>query len=595
MSDKFLGTGGNNTSLTNGTAVIYASTLGANTLDPSRPVKTNSVRQLVSSNLDISEINTLSTQLTEKDELNFVEDDTHTNPVTGKVKIYAKTDGEMYKLNSEGVETPLGGGGIETVNAPVVNDSLVFYSGTSGDQLKYVQNMKFVTGVPHGDQLKVPDVQTDEHTSLNSSLEKLANITSATQNPDIITNFDGEIHVAKIKSKSDNTNLEFGPEGSAILEAETSINFYSNFGFTFNGNNVLTSNELGDYLRTDGTVAMTGNLNMGNRSINDLTGLQGITNIPVVIFGPLQNPPKTVLSLDYDEVKLGTSLDLDNNTIKNVAPPNIGTDAANKDYVDSQAGGPIGPITGELEVKNFTPSSYPVADKNGGTGGIIVVGDATTGVNKQGIIYYDNTAQTMAINSLISPLVLAGSSVSSSSDFYSNAFRVGALGQAPGGMVYDQLGTNRIYLEGSFRAQNLQADLLKVETRKASYAGQRFSTATIYTDDYMTFQWDGTNSQLKFSPQSATDAWWDAGLRISKMGGQNTSLNSFDDILTYPGTYYYFTQNGTLDTQYNFGGYGNFGEYFIMTESGSINLPSYRIKVINGSASIHILIDKTIP
>jgi hypothetical protein len=111
MSDKFLGSGGGNINLSNGSATIFSATLGANSLDPSRPVKTNSVKQLVSANLDISEVNTLATQLTEKDELTFVEDDTHTNPATGKVKIYAKTDGDLYKLDSLGNETTIGGAG----------------------------------------------------------------------------------------------------------------------------------------------------------------------------------------------------------------------------------------------------------------------------------------------------------------------------------------------------------------------------------------------------------------------------------------------------------------------------------------------------
>ena len=49
MSDRFLGTGGGDTNLSNGTAVIYAGTLGVAGLDPSQPVKTNSLRQLISS------------------------------------------------------------------------------------------------------------------------------------------------------------------------------------------------------------------------------------------------------------------------------------------------------------------------------------------------------------------------------------------------------------------------------------------------------------------------------------------------------------------------------------------------------------------
>ena len=132
--------------------------------------------------------------------------------------------------------------------------------------------------------------------------------------------------------------------------------------------------------------------------------------------------------------------------------------------------------------------------------------------------------------------------------------------------------------------------------RKADYAGLRTTTATIYTDEYMVFQWDGANVQLKFSPQAITGGLnWDAGLRISKsgQGNQNTSLNVFSFIPTVVGTFKYFS--GALDTQYNCGSWGNFIEYFIMSENGSISIPSYRIKVINGYNPMHILIDKTIP
>lgn len=62
MSNKFLNPGGS-TNLSNGTANIYASELGAVSLDPSQPLKTNSVRQLVSSKLDINDINNLQSIL----------------------------------------------------------------------------------------------------------------------------------------------------------------------------------------------------------------------------------------------------------------------------------------------------------------------------------------------------------------------------------------------------------------------------------------------------------------------------------------------------------------------------------------------------
>ena len=64
MADKFLNTGGGGSiNLSNGTADIYSSTLGVNSLDPSKPIKTNSVKQLISTNLEISDTNNLQAQL----------------------------------------------------------------------------------------------------------------------------------------------------------------------------------------------------------------------------------------------------------------------------------------------------------------------------------------------------------------------------------------------------------------------------------------------------------------------------------------------------------------------------------------------------
>jgi hypothetical protein len=77
MSDKFLGSSGANININNGTATIFGSTIGAINLDPSQPIKTNSVRQLVSSKLDIADINNLQSEL----------DNTISNPLTGDLNV----------------------------------------------------------------------------------------------------------------------------------------------------------------------------------------------------------------------------------------------------------------------------------------------------------------------------------------------------------------------------------------------------------------------------------------------------------------------------------------------------------------------------
>ena len=61
-SDKFLGTAGSSDiNLSNGSVPVYAASLGATNLDPSAPLKTNSVGQIVSNKLNILMFTTFRT------------------------------------------------------------------------------------------------------------------------------------------------------------------------------------------------------------------------------------------------------------------------------------------------------------------------------------------------------------------------------------------------------------------------------------------------------------------------------------------------------------------------------------------------------
>ena len=63
MSNKFLSTSSSTGSVSDGTTTLFGSSIGASNLRPSYPVKTNSLRQLVSEKLDVSDINNLQIQL----------------------------------------------------------------------------------------------------------------------------------------------------------------------------------------------------------------------------------------------------------------------------------------------------------------------------------------------------------------------------------------------------------------------------------------------------------------------------------------------------------------------------------------------------
>jgi len=92
MADKFLNTGGSGgVNISNGTTDIFAATLSAANLDPSRPIKTNAVRELVSSNLDIADINNLQSEL----------DNVISNPFPGTLKVGDLETDNYFSVNDE--------------------------------------------------------------------------------------------------------------------------------------------------------------------------------------------------------------------------------------------------------------------------------------------------------------------------------------------------------------------------------------------------------------------------------------------------------------------------------------------------------------
>ena len=271
MSDKFLNVGGGATNLTNGTANIYVATLASANLNPSRPIKTNAVRELVSQNLDIADVINLQSELNTKNELTFTEDDTHTNPPANTVKIYAKTDGQFYKKDSAGNESGFGGGGVSTTNAPVVDNSLVFYDGTTGGFIKSVTDMRYDS---INNTLEVTDLETSTTFSLNGELQKISNIASASQTPDV-TVLNGELNVGKLKSITGNCEIELDNADVDILTASGTVTINANDislstpTITLNGNNA-------DLWRKIGTTAGQESFYVGNLSGNADTGNSNI-------------------------------------------------------------------------------------------------------------------------------------------------------------------------------------------------------------------------------------------------------------------------------------------------------------------------------
>jgi len=129
MADKFLSTGGSGSvNISDGSANIFAASLAAANLDPSRPIKTNAVRQLVSTSLDISDTQGLQTELDGKlanpltadfnfqgFEANGVRDVEFAKlpnlgaSTAGTVRLYANNDGKIHQVDESGVDIIIGG------------------------------------------------------------------------------------------------------------------------------------------------------------------------------------------------------------------------------------------------------------------------------------------------------------------------------------------------------------------------------------------------------------------------------------------------------------------------------------------------------
>jgi hypothetical protein len=120
MSSKFL----------DQSTTIDVGTLFVESLQPNRPVRSDTNRQLVSGDVTIGEVTNLSTALSTKAQLDFVETGgAPANPDVGNLRLYAKIDG-IYTKNSSGLEQKVGGAG--TVNSIWLFDTATTGTPTSG-------------------------------------------------------------------------------------------------------------------------------------------------------------------------------------------------------------------------------------------------------------------------------------------------------------------------------------------------------------------------------------------------------------------------------------------------------------------------------
>jgi len=112
------------------------------------------------------------------------------------------------------------------------------------------------------------------------------------------------------------------------------------------------------------------------------------------------------------------------------------------------------------------------------------------------------------------------------------------------------------------------------------------TTATLYSDSDIVLQWDGSNQQPQFQQNTGSNQWWD--ITYNSQNGSGTIYRDGDDIIATSGSFYYFSDSGSLNTSLNLGSgstYGSDGEYWLAKESEA-NFKSYKIEIIKRGSYI---------
>ena len=219
MSNKFLSTGGSfSANLTDGTVSFYGLSLGAQSLNPSQPIKTNSLRQLVSEKLDITDVTDLENRL----------NNVLSNPFNGTLQA---TD-------------------FETSDYFSVNDELKKIDNiTSATQAPDITNMNGI--------LKVPDIGVDRLYNTGQSIFIDLTTTDVDINAthlkfngnDLLTTpYVGEIEATSFK-KTGGTNIQYMMANGSVLTASANAG-QSNF-YLFNSGTTISTIPPNGYIYYD--------------------------------------------------------------------------------------------------------------------------------------------------------------------------------------------------------------------------------------------------------------------------------------------------------------------------------------------------------
>jgi hypothetical protein len=356
--NKFLDDSGTN--ISDGTAVIYAATIGAANLEASMPVKTNATKQLVSTKLDISDVNNLQTTL----------NNTISNPFAGELSAhsYVATQGNPNKRIRVTEDTITSDNGaviaMNTANTINLQATSVLVNGTVlPSAANQTLNITFNSVTTSNIQSGTTGVNIAGNTVLTGNLNVTGTISGFTNitNPTVSITANNSIVLDCVTSVLGLTGNDVSINGTNTNPLATSIMFNGKSQF----NNSL--NVLGPLVTSGDATFNFGVVQMNGSTVNILNS--GTTTI---------NPTG---ALTLKAFNCTGALAMRTNKITGLGTPTADPDAANKEYVDDQKG-----VTSV-----YTTSTLPTAV--GKTGQIVYVS------NEGNMAFSNNTTWIRMINS----------------------------------------------------------------------------------------------------------------------------------------------------------------------------------------------------
>ena len=116
------------------------------------------------------------------------------------------------------------------------------------------------------------------------------------------------------------------------------------------------------------------------------------------------------------------------------------------------------------------------------------------------------------------------------------------------------------------------------------FRGNGNVTQTVYEDTFVRLIWDSLNSQPKWLRKIAvTGSWIDAGIQLTHEPLAQEFITNSDDISTAINTEFYFTDSGSLNSNFDMSNYGNFATTWITPEDFDVAFPAYLSRWVLGS------------